>query len=406
MRLRTLTCTAVLTLAVLLTPLLLRPMTALGQGPRPPIKVGLCLPYTGVIAVNGQETSKGVEFFLAKIGHKAGGREIQLLKEDDEAKPDVGLTKVRRLVERDKVDVLVGPVHSGVALAIRDYVHAQGVPLIVPVAFTRDLTAPAKASPWIFRVVETSDQGNYPMGSWVVKKTPYRKMVIMASDFVAGHHSVQAFMAAFKAAGGEVVKEIYAPLNTPDFGPYMAQVASLSADGVYAWFAGADSIRFVKAYKDYGLAGKLPLLAYNTLVDDVLLPALGDTALGIISVGHYSATLDTPENRAFVSEYEAKYHAWPTRYVELGYVSGQLIGAAIEALKGEIGDRAAFRDAIRNAVTKIHPPRGPIGFDRYQQVITDVYVMKVERQGNRLVNAIVDRIPNTSQEENWKWWNK
>src|SRR5437867_1921119 len=263
---------------------------------------------------------------------QSGRREIQLLKEDDEAKPDVGQTKIRKLVERDKVDVLVGPVHSGVALAIRDYVHAQGIPLIVPVAFTRDLTAPAKASPWIFRVVETSDQGNFPMGTWVFKKTPYRKMVVIASDFVAGRHSAEAFTAAFKAAGGEVVKEIYAPLNTPDFAPYIAQVAALPADAVYAWFAGADSIRFVRAYKEYGLAGKLPLLAYNTLVDDVLLPTLGDAALGVVSVGHYSAALDTPENRAFVREYEAKYNAWPTRYAELGYVSGQLIGAALETL--------------------------------------------------------------------------
>jgi branched-chain amino acid transport system substrate-binding protein len=373
---------------------------------RSPIKIGLLLPYTGVIAINGQETSKGVEFYFAKVGNKVGGREIQIVKEDDEAKPDVGLTKTRKLVERDRVDVLIGPVHSGVALAIRDYVHAQGVPLIVPVAFTRDLTAPGKASPWLFRVVETTDQGNFAMGTWVVKKTPYRKIVVMASDFVAGRHSVEAFIAAFRAAGGEIVKEIYAPLNTPDFAPYMAQVAGLTADAVYAWFAGTDSIRFVKAYREYGLTGRLPLLAYNTLTDDVLLPTLGDAALGIVSVGHYSAALDTPENRAFVREYEARYNAWPTRYVELGYVSAQLVGAAIEALKGEVSDKAALRDAIRNAATKIQPPRGPIRFDRYQQVITDVYVMKVERQGNRLVNAIVDRIPNTSQEESWKWWNK
>lgn len=379
---------------------------ASAQAPRPPIKVGLLLPYTGVIAINGQETSKGVEFYFARTGNKAGGREIQLIKEDDEAKPDVGLTKTRKLVERDRVDVLVGPVHSGVALAIRDYVHSQSTPLIVPVAFTRDLTAPAKASPWLFRVVETTDQGNFSMGTWVFRKTPYRKIVIMASDFVAGRHSVEAFNAAFRAAGGEIVKEIYAPLNTPDFAPYMAQVAGLTADAVYAWFAGTDSIRFVKAYKEYGLAGRLPLLAYNTLTDDVLLPTLGDSALGIITVGHYSAALDTPENRTFVREYEARYNAWPTRYVELGYVSAQLIGAAVETLKGEVGDRAALRDAIRGAATRIQPPRGPIRFDRFQQVITDVYVMKVERQGNRLVNVIVDRIPGTSQEESWKWWNK
>ncbi|PYM14156.1 MAG: ABC transporter substrate-binding protein [Candidatus Rokuibacteriota bacterium] len=367
------------------------------EAQRPPIKIGVVLPFTGVIAVNGQETSKGIELYFGKI---------ELLKEDDEAKPDVGLTKTRKLVERDKVDMLVGPVHSGVALAIRDYVNGQGIPLIIPVAFTRDMTAPAKASPWIFRVVETSDQGNYPMGTWVLKKTPYRKMVIMASDFVAGRHSVEAFTAAFKAGGGEIVKEIYAPLNTADFAPYMAQISGVAADAVYAWFAGADSIRFVKAYKEYGLSGKLPLLAYNTLVDDVLLPTLGDAALGVISVGHYSAALDTPESKAFVREYEAKHNSWPTRYVELGYVSAQLIGAAVESLKGEVGDRAALRDAIRNAAPKVQPPRGPIKFDRYQQVITDVYVMKVERHGNRLVNAIVDRIPSVSQEDTWKWWNK
>src|SRR5436309_8164579 len=293
------------------------------EAQRPPIKIGVILPFTGVIAVNGQETSKGIELYFGKIGNKAAGRDIQLLKEDDEAKPDVGLTKTRKLVERDKVDMLVGPVHSGVALAIRDYVNGQGIPLIIPVAFTRDMTAPAKASPWIFRVVETSDQGNYPMGTWVLKKTPYRKMVIMASDFVAGRHSVEAFTAAFKAGGGEIVKEIYAPLNTADFAPYMAQISGVAADAVYAWFAGADSIRFVKAYKEYGLSGKLPLLAYNTLVDDVLLPTLGDAALGVISVGHYSAALDTPESKAFVREYEAKHNSWPTRYVELGYVSAQ-----------------------------------------------------------------------------------
>ena len=133
---------------------------------------------------------------------------------------------------------------------------------------------------------------------------------------------------------------------------------------------------------------------------------MGDAALGIVSVGHYNATLDTPENKAFVREYEARYNAWPTRYSEQGYVAAQLVVAAVESLKGEAGDRAKLRDAIRSAAPKIQAPRGPIQFDRYQQVITTVYVMRVERQGNRLVNAIVDRIPNVSQEETWKWWVK
>lgn len=396
----------ILRLALPFFVLLSFPPVAAAQAPASPVKIGVILPYTGGFAVVGQDVTKGLELYLAKIGARAGGRELQILKEDEESKPDVALTKTRKLVERDRVDALVGPVHADVAMAMRDYVHAQGIPLVVPVPGISQLTAPPKTSPWIFRVTETNDMSNYSMGTWVFKKTPHRKVVVMASDFVAGRHSAGAFMAAFKSAGGEIVKEIYPPINTADFAPFLTQLTGVGADAVYAWFAGADAIRLVKAYREYGLAGKFPLLAYNSLVDDILLPAMGDAALGIVSVGHYSATVDSPENRAFVKEYEAKYNAWPTRYSEQGYVSAQLIGAAVEAIKGEVADRAKFQEALRGAVTRIHPPRGPIQFDRYQQAITDIYVMRVERQGNRLVNAIVDRIPNVAQEDTWKWWYK
>jgi len=385
--------------------LVLLPLTALGQSTERMFKVGLLMPYTGVFAVVGQDATRGVELSLNKIG-TLGGLKIQILKEDEETKPDVALIKARKLVESDKVDVLVGPVSAQVAMAIRNYIHERGIPLIVPVAGVSQLTAPPMASPWIFRITDTNDMSNFSMGTWVFKKTPYRKVVIMASDFVAGHASVGAFMAAFKAAGGEIVKEIYIPLNTADFAPYLAQIAGLKADAVYAWFAGADAIRFVKGYKEYGLATKFPLLGYNSLVDDIILPALGDAAVGITSVGHYSAALDTPENRIFVREYEAKYNARPTRYSEQGFVAGQLIVATLEELKGEASDRVKLQDALRRTVAKIHPPRGPIQFDRYQQVITNIYVMKVEKQGGQLVNTIVDRIPNVSQEVTWKWWNK
>lgn len=382
------------------------PLSAMGQAARPPVKIGLLLPYTGPLTVVGQDVTKGLELALEKSGGKGGGREIQALKEDDEAKPDVGITKTRKLVEADRVDALVGPVQSGTALAIRDFVHGQNVPLIIPVAGSRDITAPARASQWIFRVCETSDQPNYPMGTWVYNKTPHRKVIVMASDFVGARHQVEAFMASFKDAGGQIVKTIYPPLGTLDFAVYLAQVAGTEAHAVYAFFAGADAIRFVKAYKEYGLTEKLPLLGPNTLVDDTVLPAMGEAALGIVNVGHYSWTLDTPENRAFVRDYETKYNAPPTKHSENGYVAGQLIVAAVEALKGEVADRGKFREALRNAATQIKPPRGPIRFDRYQQIATNQYIMRVTKQGNRFVNSIIDQIPNVSQEDTWKWWNK
>ena len=393
-----------LRLAILVT--LLLPLMGWSQSAKPPIRVGLLLPYTGPFATTGEDTTRGFELYLAKIGTRAGGRSIELFKADTETKPEVGLTKARKLVESDRVDVLVGPVSSAVAFAVRDYVHRQGIPLIIPVAGSRDLTAPGKASSWIFRTAETSDQANYPMGLWVAKNTRYRKMIVIASDFVVGHHQAQAFMAAFRSAGGEIVKEIYAPLGTADFAPYMAQLTGLKADAIYAWFGGADSVRFVKAYKECRMAEKFPLIGHNALVDDDVLPSMGDAALGILSMGHYSAALNTSENRSFVQEYETKYKTWPSRHAENGNVAAQLIVAAVGALKGEVSDRMALREALGNAAPQIRAPRGAIKFDRYQQAITNQYVMRVEKQGNRLVNAIVDRVENVSQEDTWKWWNK
>lgn len=371
-----------------------------------PVKIGLLLPTTGPLSIQGIDTTKGFELYMNKIGMKAGGREIQIVKEDTEAKPDVGLTKVKKLIERDRVDFVVGPVSSVVALAIRNYVHEQGVPLIVPVAFTRVLTAPPLASPSIFRILETTDQSNYPMGAWMIKHTRYRKVIIMATDFVAGRDAVLAFAAGFKAAGGQIVKEIYAPLGAPDFAPYLAQAADTGADAVYAFFAGADGIRFVKQYKEYGLFEKLPLTGYNVLTDDTILPAIGEAALGIVTVGAWSATLDTPASKAFVADYERAHKAWPTRYGEHGFVAAQLIHLTVDALKGNLADRSKVKDTLRAALPRVNSPRGRLEFDAYGQVITPVFVMRSEKQGGRMVNAIVERLEPVSQDKVWGWWKK
>lgn len=383
---------------------LLAPGTPLAQAP--PVKIGVLLPYTGVLSVQGIDTTHGMELYLKKLGQRAGGREIRLLKEDDEAKPDVALTKLKKLVERDRVDLLMGPVSSVVAVAIRNYVHDSGVPLVVPVAFTRVLTSPQQASPNIFRIAETTDQSDYPMGAWMVKHTKYRKVVVMATDFVAGRHAVEAFMAGFKAVGGEIVKEIYAPLNTPDFAPYLAQAGSLQADAVYAWFAGADAIRFVTQYKEYGLPARMALTGHGVLVDDTILPAIGDAALGIVTMSSYSAAMDSPVNRAFVREYEQAHKTWPSRYSEAGWVTAQLITAALEDLKGDLSDRGRVGEALRRALPRIKAPRGPLEFDAYRQVICSIIVTRTEKQGGRLVNTVIDTIPAVSQESVWGWWKK
>jgi branched-chain amino acid transport system substrate-binding protein len=371
-----------------------------------PIKVGLLLPYTGTMPLQAKGINDGAELYFEEIGKKAGGRAIQLFKEDDEVNPTVGLTKVRRLVEDYKVNFIIGPVSSGVALAIHDYVRKQKVILINPCAFTRDLTSPEKASENIFRTVETTDQSNYPMGKWIYKNTPHRNMVITGSDYAAGHHSVEAFKAGFEEAGGKVIKEVYPKLGTMDFAPFLSAFDVKGADAVYAWFAGTDAIRFVQQYEEFGLKKRIPLFGYNVITDDPYLGSIGEAALGIITTGHYSYTLDTPKNRAFVKAYSAKYGEIPSRYNELGYTSANLVGAVTQALKGEVEDIPRVAKEIKRVATKIETPAGPLAFDQYNQRILNIYVFKVEKRDGKLANVVIGKIEKVAQEDTWKWWRK
>lgn len=370
------------------------------------VKIGLLLPSTGVDSAQGTDAAKGVELYFEKAGYRAGGQALRLVKEDDQAKPDVALAKVKKLVEDDRVDFLIGPISSAVVLAIRSYVHDHGTPLLVPAAFTRVLTSPQHASPSIFRLSDTTDQANYPMGAWVIKHTRYRKVIVMAADFAGGRHSVEAFMAGFQAAGGEIAAEIYPPFGTSEFAPYLDRAAALQADAVYAWFAGADAVHFVKQFKKSRLGQRLPLIGHSALTADTILPAIGDDALDIVSVGAYSAALETPENQRFVRDYDAAYRSWPSRYSECGWTAAALIATALDTLKGDLGDRGRVRDALMNALPMIKPPRGPMQFDAYRQAITPIYITRTGKRDGRLVNVVIDKIPAVSQEATWGWWNK
>lgn len=369
------------------------------------VAIGLLLPTTGVDSAQGTDTAKGFELYLDKLGFRAGGRKIRIVKENDEAKPDVALTRIKKLVEEDGVDFLVGPISSAVALAIRDYVHERGTPLLVPAAFTRVLTSPQHASPNILRLSETSDQANYPMGGWLMKHTEYRKVIVAAADFAGGRHSVEAFMAGFRAAGGEIVAATYPPFGTTDFTPYLREVSSIRADAVYAWFAGADAVHFVKQYKQYRRDKHLPLTGHSALTADTILPAIGDAALGIVTVGAYSAALKTTENEQFVEGYAGAHKTWPSRYSECGWDAAALIAEALDTLRGDLSDASRVRSELKDALPKIKPPRGPMQFDAYGQAITPIYITRTEKVAGRFVNTVIDRIPSVSQAATWGWWN-
>ena len=373
---------------------------------KPPIKVGVLLPYTGVNALAAKLVNEGVELYFDEIGRKAGGRSIQLIKEDTELNPTVGLTKVRRLVEDQKVNFIIGPLSSAVGLAIHDYIRKQKVIQVNPVATTRELTSPEKASDNIFRICETSDQSNYTMAKWLYKNTSYRNFVTSAADWAAGHHSLEAFKASFEESGGKVIKEVFPKMGTMDYAPFLSAIDVKGADAVYTFFTGTDAVRFVQQYQEFGLKKRLPLFGYNVLTDDPYLASIGDAALGIITAGHYSAAVDTPRNRAFVKAYVGKYGERPSRYAEFGYTSANVVGAVCEALKGEVEDPPRIAKEIMRIATKIETPAGPLAFDQYHQRIVNMYIMKVEKRDGKLVNAVIDKTGSISQADVWKYWQK
>jgi branched-chain amino acid transport system substrate-binding protein len=337
---------------------------------------------------------------------KIGDRPIQFFKEDAESSPTVALTKLKRLVEEKGVQFVVGPILSHVAMAMHGYVSNKNVTLIIPCAFTRVITSPKMARPNIFRTVETTDQGNYPMGKWMLKNTPIRKVVVAGSDYAAGHHSVEAFQAAFEEGGGEVLKGVYPKLGTIDFSSFLPAMDVEGAEGLFVFFAGTDAVHFVKQYGEFGLKKKLPLFGGAVINDDPYLESMGDASIGIISQSHYPWTLDTPENHAFVKAYTKKAGEPPNRYVEYGYAAGRMIVAAAKSLKGEVDDAKRVDNEIRAVASKIVMPSGPLEFDQYNQRIVNIYIVKTEKKDGMLVNTIIDRLGKISQEDTWKWWNK
>jgi branched-chain amino acid transport system substrate-binding protein len=399
----------VFVLAVLVLGLVLIPVSKGFTAERPPIKVGLLLSYTGVAPLQAKGSSDGAEFAFDEIGKKAGGRTIQVFKEDTELNPTVGLTKVRRLIEDHKVNVIIGPVSSAVALAIYDYVLKSNVVWIIPCAFTRELTSPDKANEKMFRTTETSDQGNYPMGKWIMKNTSWRNVVVTGQDYKAGHDSADAFKAGFQDAGGKILKEVYPKMGTMDFAPYLSSIDLKGADAVMAWTTGTDAIRFVQQYQEFGLKKRLPLFGGQVVIaDDPYLSSVGDAALGIISLSHYPPTLDTPRNRAFVKAYTAKYNETPSRYSEYGYAAGKLFVAGVEAAKGDVEDASKLAKEIKKVASsgKIETPAGSLTVDQYNQRIVDLYVVKVEKKDGKLVNSVIDKLGKVAQADTWKWWMK
>jgi branched-chain amino acid transport system substrate-binding protein len=317
---------------------------------------------------------------------------------DTAGQPATTRTRTQEAVERYHVHVIIGPLAAFEALAINDYVKQVKVPVISPSAAAEDLTQ-RQPNPWFVRAVGTSAQPNQPLGEYAAKTLKYKRIATIGDDFAFGHETTAGFQRTFEDNGGKVVQKLWSPLNVADYGSYIAQIKP-DVDAVYASFAGANGLRFLRQYAEYGLKGKIPVLGNMTTVDEGILKNMGDEAVGVVSSGWYTATIDNPQNRKFVEAARAAYGADPGYYTAGAYTAAMFLDLALRQVKGNVEDKGAFMKALRSLDIK-DSFRGPIRIDEYGNPVLDVEIRKAERKDGRLVNTILTTYTGVSQF--WKY---
>jgi branched-chain amino acid transport system substrate-binding protein len=366
------------------------PAPAIAQGA--PFKIGLLTVKTGPLAQGGIQMEQGIATLLKEKGNTLAGRKVELLVADTGGNPAGAKTKAQEVIERDKVNVILGPLAAFELLAITDYVRDNATPL-VSLAAAEDVTQ-RKANPFVIRPSATSGQCSHVMGDYAAKELKLTRMATISDDFAFGHEQMSAFQRVFEDGGGKVVKKLWPPLVTPDYTPFIAQIGNV--DGVFHGFAGSNPVKFMRAYADLGLKAKTPLLAGWTGMDDALLKSLGDEAVGVVSASYYSAAAETPSNKRFVAAMQKDYGVLPGAYSAGMYVAGQCVEAAIQQLGDKADDRKALADALHK-VALADTPRGAVKFDQYGNVIGEVFIRRCDKKGGQLVNTVIKTYPDVSQ---------
>lgn len=363
-----------------------------------PVKIGFIAPLSGGMAANGKDMLTGMELYLDEIGYQVAGRKIEFIVEDDEANPAVGLTKTRKLVEKDGVHIMTGGLMASTAYALAPYIDSKEIPMTYPIMAADDITQ-RKIPKWIIRTGWASSQPHQPFGDYAYNMLKFRKISVIAYDFAFGWECVGGFQKVFEDSGGKILQKIWVPLTAQDFSPYLAQI-SKDADAVFAVFSGRLTMQFVKQYKEFGLKGKIPLIGGGTTTDEHALPSMGDEALDIITPLHYSEVLDNPANKKFVKAFREKAKKAASYYSEGTYTGARWIIEAIKAINGDVENREKLMAALRKVELK-DVPRGPMKLDEYGNPIQNIYIRKVERVGGELRNTVIHTYPNVSQF--WKY---
>ena len=359
-----------------------------------PLRVGFLTVNSGALAAGGRQLEEGIKLFLKERDNKIAGRPVELTIADTAGQPANTRSKAQELIERNNVHVIIGPLAAFEALAINDYIQQVGIPTISDSAAAEDLTQ-RKLNPWFVRAVSSSAQPAHALADYAAKTLQYKKIVVVADDFAFGHEITAGFQRVFEENGGKVIQKLWSPLNVADYGSYITQI-DRNADAVLANFAGANGLRFIKQYNEYGLAGSLPLLGHMTSIDEGILKNMGDEAKGVVSTGWYSAAIDTPTNKKFVAACRAEYKADPGYYTLGAYLSGLFLEEAVKKVNGNVEDKQALMKALRSLDLK-DTPAGPIKIDEYGNPTMNIYIRKVEMLDGRLMNKVIHTYPAVSQ---------
>jgi branched-chain amino acid transport system substrate-binding protein len=346
------------------------------------IKVGLMLPATGTFAALGTAIENGFRLHVAENGGKLAGREVEFVRVDDESDPAKATDNVNKLIKRDNVDVLIGTVHSGVAMAMARVAKDTGTILIVPNAGADAVTGPMCALN-IFRSSFSNWQPGYAMGDVVAKKG-HKKVVTIAWKYAAGDESVRGFKESFEKAGGTVVKELSLPFPNVEFQALLTEIAATKPDAVYTFFAGGGAVKFVKDYAAAGLKKSIPLYGAGFLTDGTL-EAQGADAEGLLTTLHYADSLGTPRDNAFRLAYAKAYKLQPDVYAVQGFDAAQMLRIGLEAVKGDLSKKAEFAAAVQKA--KIDSPRGTFSLSKSHNPVQDIYLRQVVGKENKIIGV-------------------
>jgi branched-chain amino acid transport system substrate-binding protein len=362
------------------------------------LRIGFIAPMTGLFAQVGKDMVDGFQLYLDEHGNKLGGADVKFIVEDNQAKPDLAVTKAKKLVLSDNVQMFIGGVLASTGYALAPVSTETKTIYIASIPAADDLTQRQLGKyPFFFRTGWSSSQPSQPMGQWACDQG-HKKVVIVAADYAFGYEQAGGFQKTFEDCGGKVIQKIWPPLGTKDFGPYIPTIKA-DADAVFTLMVGPMALQFPKQLRAAGY--KKPILGGGTSYDEFALPFMGDEVIGDVSSLQYSAALTTPKNEAFVKKYRAKYGKVPSYFSESNYTTAELIDETMKKSGGKWPGSEQFLKTI--GALKLDAVRGPISFDEMRNPVQNVYVKKVEKKQMfgydkpELWNTVIKTYPNVSQ---------